>query len=413
MNTIGERKPEGVLLAHPGTQYSFHLARELASRDKLSAFCTSSFVISAESKLDRSLFRLAKMFGREREWQNHRLSGVHIGRIHSYPALELISAFDLKRGKPAISVFRKRNDRFQQRIPDSMLAQAKTTIGFDTSSHILAERTMKLGRKFILDRSIAYEPGLNGVFEKLHNEFPEWHDAKEVKSNADFEIEDREHELADLIAVPSRFVANSLIARGVSEQKIRINPFGTELRLFQPGQDTPPISPMVFLFVGALTARKGLPLLLQAWKKLAPQKTELWIAGHGTVPEVSLVDVPASVKWLGQISRNKLRDAFQRVHVFICPSYFEGLAQVQLEAAASGLPVIGTSASGAAEVIEDGKTGYVVEPGSLGELIDRIERFLSRTQLVSEMRSEAIRRRNGLAWSFYGDRWGNILQELS
>ena len=403
--------PTGALLAHPGTQYSFHLARELSRHGNLSSFYTS-VAINGESSLARQFSSLVKILGKQKEWQNHLFYGVPGGKVYTYPALEVSAFLRTRRGQPGMSVLRERNDRFQQKIPDGALAEAQAVIGFDTSSHILAARARVLGKKFILDRSIGYARGVNGLFENLHDRFPEWPDTWAKKSDADLEIEDREHQLAHLIVVPSRFVAQTLRAGGVPFSKIRINPFGTDLQMFNVAADSPIRGPLVFLFVGALTVRKGLPLLLQAWNKLKPTNAELWIGGTGDVPVEVCRRSPASIRWLGPITREHLPGLFQRANVFVLPSYFEGLAQVQVEALACGTPVIGTKTSGAEEVVEEGQTGFLIEPGNLDQLIECLQQFIAQPSLAQEMRAQVKAKRSCLSWSGYGDRWNRILQEL-
>lgn len=399
------------LLVHPGTQYSFHLARELSRHNILSAFYTS-LAINGDSKFARWMAPFAKAFGREKEWQNRVLYGVPADKIHRYPAIGISAQWRIRRGQSALRVFRECNDRFQKRIPDRALREAHAVIGFDTSSHILAARTNALGRRFILDRSSAYPRHVNGIFEALRERFPEWSHTWETKPDPDIEIEDREHQLAKLIVVPSRFVAQTLSASGVPRNKIRINPFGTDLKLFNVVSESPGLRPLVFLFVGALTAGKGLPLLLEAWQRLKPQKAELWIVGPGKLPETVSRRLSDSVRLVGPVARQKLPARFQKANVFVCPSFFEGLAQVQVEAAACGLPIIGTTASGAQEVVEEGRTGFVIEPGNLDQLVERMNRFIERPSLAGEMRENARRKRLLLSWSAYGDRWQEILREV-
>jgi glycosyltransferase involved in cell wall biosynthesis len=400
-----------VLLAHPGTQYSFHLARELASRKRLSSFHTS-VAINAESKAASFVYPFAKFLGQDKGWQNHLINGVPANKINCYPALEISALWRLRRGCPTVEVLRQRNDHFQRKIPDKPLHDAQVIVGFDTSSSILAERAKALGKKFILDRSIAFAGGGNGVFETLNERFPEWADTRNKKSDAEMEIEKREQQLADLIVVPSRFVAESLMDSGVPPEKIRTNAFGTDLQLFDIPLQRPPEKPLVFLFVGALSARKGLPLLLKAWQELDPPDSELWIAGTGTIPPSVTNGLKSSVKLLGSVSRTSLARLFHKAHVFVFPSFFEGLAQVQLEAAASGLPIIGTSSSGADEIVEEGVTGFIVEAGNLSELKERMNRFLEYPGLAREMSQNVREKRASLGWSSYGDRWQLILNEI-
>jgi starch synthase len=401
-----------VLLAHPGTQYSFQLARELFRINRLSEFHTS-LAFNGDSKITVAMSLILSKLGKEKVWQNLFICGVPSKRLRSYPSLEWSAYLQGSRGH-TLSALRKRNDNFQRRIPDSAFQKAKAVVGFDTSSNILCERTSASGKPFILDRSIAYQRGDCGLLESLREQFPAWTQTSERKSAHDLEIEDHEHDLARLIVVPSRFAADTLIASGVSSDKICINPFGTDLQKFYSiRKRAADARRVIFLFVGALQARKGVPLLLKAWQTAKPCSAELWIAGPGEVPEEARKGLPDSVKWLGPISREKLPVLFQQADVFVFPSFFEGLAQVQVEAAACGLPIIGTTNSGATEIVEDGATGFIVSAGDLDQLVERIEAFIVRPGLVIEMSERVKSRREALSWSKYGDRWNQILQNLN
>jgi glycosyltransferase involved in cell wall biosynthesis len=249
------------------------------------------------------------------------------------------------------------------------------------------------------------------VLEQLRDSFPEWESSQESKSETELSLEDEEHDLADLIVVPSRFAARTLIEYAVPAQKIRINRFGTDITKFLPRPAVNSIKPLVFLFVGALTARKGLPLLLEAWEKSCPEEAELWIVGKGNVPAKVRRNAHPGVRWLGAVSRERLPTIFQNAHVFVCPSFFEGLAQVQVEAAGCGLPIIATTASGGDDVVEDEKTGFVIDAGNLDSLVETMLRFIQRPELALQMREQATRKSRFLSWSAYGDRWQRILEE--
>jgi glycosyltransferase involved in cell wall biosynthesis len=400
-----------VLLAHPGTQYALRLARELERHAMLTSFHTC-LAVSANSNLARVAQRLAGVLGMKRQFQNRLLEGVSPGKLHCYPTLEIGTLWRMRNSNGAgREILRQRNDRFQQKIPDRAIESADTIVGFDTSSRILAGRAKALGKKFILDRSIGHPRSFAGLSEQLNEHFPGWEDVRNSKSQSELASEEEEHELADLIVVPSRFVAETLREQGVAREKIRINPFGTDTEKFYPAGKVRVKGPLVFLFVGALGARKGLPLLLRAWQQIKSRNAQLWIAGAGYVPAEARSDSPDSVRWLGAVSRSELPDLFRSAHVFVFPSFFEGLAQAQIEAAASGLPIIATVSSGGEEIVAEGQTGFIIETGNLDQLVERLERFIDDPDLLAAMSERARLKAGQWSWAAYGDRWRDILQE--
>jgi len=212
------------------------------------------------------------------------------------------------------------------------------------------------------------------------------------------------------VVAPSNFVRRTLIEHGVVEEKIHVIPFGTDLALFTP-TTTPSAGPVIFLFVGSLSARKGVPVLLQAWRESKLEgRAELWFAGGGHVPTKDAA--VAGVRWLGALSRNELAATMRRSHALVCPSFFEGLAQVQLEGLAAGLPVIGTTASGAEEIVVPGETGWVLTPGDTAELGATLRRVADDAPLRERLRANVLARREALGWANYGRRWLSFLRKI-
>ncbi len=113
------------------------------------------------------------------------------------------------------------------------------------------------------------------------------------------------------------------------------------------------------MFVGALIKRKGVHLLLEAWKALNLRRAELWLAGYPhTEIEPYLKDLPGSVKILG--FNERVEELYRQSSVFVFPSECEGSAKATYEAAASGLAQITTRESG--DVVVDGLNGIIIPP---------------------------------------------------
>lgn len=403
--------PTRVLLAHPGTQYSGQLARQLERGASLHQFHTG-FAISQDGWAAGCANHLP---GRFRSLLKHRLViGVPPRRLRTQGGLEVASLMARRVGINEQDIFSRRNAAFQRRISDRDIQEADVIVGFDTSSWILCKRAHELGRNFVLDQSIGHPRSFARVAQLLKEEFPGWPSKVPAKTEGEFTREEQEHADADRIVVPSRFVARTLIENGVSADKIRNNPFGVDLEWFKPAESPPPLSPVRFLFVGSSEPRKGLPVLLRTWKSLHRiHDAELWIVGSGEVPGSVRAEMPGNVRVFGRLSHADLHDVLLQCHVFVFPSFFEGLAQVQLEAAACGLPVIGTENSGAEEVVRDGETGFVIPVGNGAALGEAISRFLDDPGLILQMRKRLIEERVRFSWECYGDRWLDILGELS
>jgi glycosyltransferase involved in cell wall biosynthesis len=246
----------------------------------------------------------------------------------------------------------------------------------------------------------------------VSNAFDGWNQFWSDKEEENIAEEIFEHHLADYIVVPSQFVKRTLVENGVDEKKILINRYGTDTGSFFPADHFPEINPLVFIFVGSISIRKGVPLLLEAWKEISPMNAELWLVGSGTLPENERDALPSSVKVLGKISRVELPTILRKSHIFVLPSYFEGLAISQLEAAACGLPIIATTSSGATDIVEEGITGYVIEPGDKEKLKNRILYMIQNPTEVLNMHIIAKEKYKSWDWSYYCERWISILDSF-
>jgi len=124
------------------------------------------------------------------------------------------------------------------------------------------------------------------------------------------------------------------------------------------------------VFVGRITRQKGLPYLLAAARLLPPEVQLVLCAGAPDTPEI-LAEVQAGVAelqrersgvvWIEQLlPRNELSAILSQATTFVCPSVYEPLGIVNLEAMACGAAVVGTATGGIPEVVSNGITGRLV-----------------------------------------------------
>jgi glycosyltransferase involved in cell wall biosynthesis len=308
-------------------------------------------------------------------------------------------------------VLHQRNDAFQRAIPLSEIEHCDIVVGFDTSSSILIDRAAIAGRRLILDQTIAHPRSKERVYKLIAKQFPDWSQDLEVR-HADVTLaEDYEHQRADRIIVASSFTKGTLVENGVPEAKILLNPYGVDLCRFG-NRVTRQNRPFRFVFAGLVSARKGIPLLLKAWESLQPNDAELWIVGPITPTAATKVRAGGNVKVLGKVSNNELARILSESDVFVFPSYFEGFALVLLEAMASGLPVITTTATAGPDITTPGEDGWIIGPGNLDALIDAMRFCLKNRDRITEMGMTARATAERFSWDAYGDRWFEILQHI-
>ncbi len=397
-----------VLLAHPGTQYSFQLARQLYKKNSLYEFHTGvafgkdSWVYKLCSKLPAKIYR---------KISNRFIDEVPDKFLKRKFFIELKALILIKSGFEEENVLYWRNKQFQRAIATSSILASELIIGFDTSSWILAKRCKQYNKKFILDISIGHPLSKEKIYAKLSEIYPEWREQTVPKKKIFIDLECQEMELADTVIVPSEFVKQTLVENGVTVKKIIVNPFGTLVEEFRYDAGIKSIKNKIsFLFLGTFLARKGLPLLLEAWKEMNPPNAKLIIAGYGKIP--GAISLPENVENRGIIAKDERQNLFDSAHVFLFPSYFEGLAQVQIEAMACGLPVVGTINSGAYELVEDSVDGFIIEAGNKEQLKKSIAFFLSSPEKIEIMGKAARKKSELFSWDNYGERWENIINSI-
>ncbi|MBN9629583.1 MAG: glycogen synthase [Actinobacteria bacterium] len=192
-------------------------------------------------------------------------------------------------------------------------------------------------------------------------------------------IEKTAFEAADTVIAVSDGMRRDILASypSLDPQKVTVVYNGIDLERWTPLHDDDiarslgidPDRPSV-IFVGRITRQKGLPYLLRAARLLPPEVQVILCAGAPDTAEIlaevtGLVDGLKAerdgVVWIDRLLPNdELRAALTASTVFVCPSIYEPLGIVNLEAMACGLPVVGTATGGIPEVIVDGVTGRLV-----------------------------------------------------
>jgi glycosyltransferase involved in cell wall biosynthesis len=397
-----------ILLAHPGTQHSYRLAAEFERHDALLGFYTGA-AFPPGGLVDWAARVLPSKW--RRRVANRRIVGVSPRRLHRRLASETIAILSRRRGNDSQETWHRRAQSFQKSIPNSAFAAASAIVGFDTAAWILAQRSAAMRVPFLLDQSIGHPDAKASYFARMQQRFPAWNDGFALRRPEVRQAEQTEHDLADCVVAASSFTRRTLIENGVDAAKVKLNPYGVDSERFRMGSRDGS-RPLRFLFVGAITARKGVPLLVDAWRKLAPLGAEMWLVGAASDQVKPLMPELPGWTHFDRVPRAEVAGLMQQCDVFVFPSYFEGFGLVLLEAMACGLPVITTTATAGPDFVTEGESGWVIEPGDCDALVDRMSFCLERPHVVRDMGSQARATAERFTWTAYGDRWMEILAEV-
>ena len=259
-------------------------------------------------------------------------------------------------------------------------------------------------------------------------------------------IEKTAFEAADAVIAVSAGMATDILRSypAIDPARVRVVHNGIDLDRWQRVDEpdlvrelgVDPSRPSI-VFVGRITRQKGLPYLLAAARRLPADVQLVLCAGAPDTPEI-LAEVRAGVEslqaersgvvWIDRLlSQHELAAILSSATTFVCPSIYEPLGIVNLEAMACGVPVVGTATGGIPEVVADHLTGRLVPIEQLqdgtGTPVDP-EQFISDlattlTEVVSDpaaarLMGEAgrLRARSEFSWDSIAARTRAIYAEL-
>jgi glycosyltransferase involved in cell wall biosynthesis len=177
---------------------------------------------------------------------------------------------------------------------------------------------------------------------------------------------------------------------------------GVPMKMFSANGWQPPAREGVrFLYVGSLWEGKGPQVAIRALGKLIQQsripRACLEIYGHGTAGFMEYLQqvvkeskVENHVTFHGFVQREELAHVYRTHDVLLFPSIWdEPFAAVPVEAMASGMPVIGTTAGGTPEAVSNGKTGLLVPPDDPDAMAESMARLASDSELRRQLGQNA------------------------
>jgi len=190
----------------------------------------------------------------------------------------------------------------------------------------------------------------------------------------------------DVYIAPTEFGRRKLVEGGVPEDKIAVKP---NFAYPDPGPGAGTGGYAVF--VGRLSAEKGIETLLTAWQYLG-SRLPLKIIGDGpmaaSVREAAAKD--ATIQWLGNIPLEAVYELVGEAAILVLPSQcYETFGRAAIEAFAKGTPVIASKLGALAEIIDDGRTGLHFKAGDSADLAAKVRQILAEPLELVRMRQAA------------------------
>ena len=284
-------------------------------------------------------------------------------------------------------------------------------VGWSGACFWSMQKAKEMGAMTIIERGSSHMAYQTQILEE---EYDRWGLKFTGTHPGIYEREIQSYAECDRIAIPSLFVKRTFLEKGIPESKLIHVPYGTSLTEFYPIAKEDNIFRVIHC--GGITLRKGVQYLLQAFYELNLPDAELWLVGS-LDPELE----PFLAKYQsdkiilkGKQPQNQLRWFYSQCSVFCIASVEEGLAMVQPQAMACGLPVIHTTNTGGEDIVRDGVDGFCIPIRDVEAIKEKILFFYENSDLRTAMGENALERaKTSLSWDDYGENIANAYSNIN
>ncbi len=214
----------------------------------------------------------------------------------------------------------------------------------------------------------------------------------------------------------SESTRDDLVRRGIPGERVRVIFPGIDTARFTPDPGQRASQPL-FTYLGRLKKYKGVDLVVRAFAAADIPEATLEIAGAGEYrPELERLagnlGLGSRVRFLGRIDETEKCALLRRAWATVLASPKEGWGITNLEAAASGTPVIASNSPGIRESVRDGETGFLVPHGDLAAMAASMRQLSAERGLVEHLGVAARRFAGGFTWANAADQTEAHLQEV-
>jgi len=210
----------------------------------------------------------------------------------------------------------------------------------------------------------------------------------------------------NLVYVPTRPVLEDLVEIGVERNRLMIWARGIDMKKFNPRKrDNAYIDRLCgkgtirILFVSRLFWVKEIETIVGIYKKLSKTHphAKMVITGDGPQRKYMEKRMPNAV-FTGKLINDDLERIYASCDIFLFPSITETFGNVNLEALASGLPIVAAAKGGQLGIIKEGKTGFLVEPKNVDAFCDKLAYLINNPAVLKRMSKNAVAYARAQKW---------------
>lgn len=411
-----------VIVAHPGRQHSFRVAKALKDAGLLYKYATTVY-----NKDNSLLMRITKMFLSKENYQRAQRRKcpslmdddvIQFCELEGLLLLVLIRIDFTHRLSNAYNEYISR--KFQRKLADYIIRnKVDAVISYDTNSmtlfSILKEKAPNVIR--IMDNA---HPNRHYLYQSYHEHWNACGEFVKTLEPCGYLTNEKianwhgdEMRLAQYHIVASTYSENALLYEGINKQCIFKIPYGVDKNKFLERERQYSTNNINIMFAGEVNQRKGIKQLLDAAKMINSPKVKFNIIGAGrNLCSELYKDYDPFVNFMGYVTFEELLRQFNTNHLFVFPTMGEGFGLVLLEAMAAGLVPITTNNCGGPDIIQDGENGFIIEVGDTATLVEKIMWCLNHPEEVERMSFKATETAKQYTWERYEGGIVNAVRQI-
>ena len=413
-----QNKPK-IIVAHPGRQHSFRIAKALKESGFLFKYITT--VYNKEKSL---LMRLISPFLsrdnriRAKKRRCEALEDEDVILFNELAGYLLLLVLRMDKSR---KVYTRLNELIRKSFGRKVARYAiknnvDAVICYDANAmdcfRLLQKKAPHIIR--IMDHASAPRNYMYKIYQEKMETAGNFKDTYEASGYIlDKEIADyfgEEIKQAEYHIVASGFSEKALLFNNVDKNNIIRVPYGVDNAFFKIGAGKPKSNQLRVLFVGEINQRKGIYQILEAAKTINSPNIIFNLIGSGKEYKSHLyAEYEPYVNFMGRVSFEMLKEQYATNDIFIFPSMGEGFGLVLLEALAAGLPVIASENCAGPDFIINGENGFIIEAGNTLQLQEKILWFYNNPEELSRMSFNAVETARRFTWEAYEKKLVNEL----
>jgi glycosyltransferase involved in cell wall biosynthesis len=403
-----------IVVSHPRKQHVYELLKTFIQDPYTfrfyTTFWTPSFLINSIPILlpKKYASKIIKVLNKRRD------ATIPTSSVYIFPSLEILRFIS---GKIRIGNFPNKAVFYLDKMFDRYVAKKikqnppDIFIGYEMTSYHSFNAAKEMGCITILDLAQIH-------YKKIDTLASQYECLNYIKKDTTLftklnSVKQHEYDLADYIFALSNFAKESLLEQNIPINKIKQIHLGVNIEIFTPRTFYNTVGIFRIIFTGTLFARKGIQLILDALTQLNIPDIELLVVGatHGNSNVLHATTYPFKIRHIPYASHAELNNIYKTADIFILPSYLDSFGMVVTEAMATGMPVIVSCNTGAADFVQQGG-GKVIAIDSVEEIKTSILYYYtdrSRVQLDGLKAAEISRQ---YTWDYYRTCVAKTIEEV-